>query len=222
MIKKAVILAAGRGTRVQPLTFDLPKPMIPLLGKPVMEYIVEHLARQGVREIMINTSHLSHRIEQYFGDGRRFGVSIGYSFEGHIENGKLIPESVGSAGALRKINDLGGFIDETTAVLCGDAVVDVDLQSAAARHRAQDALATVITKEVAPQDVIVQRLMQGEVTGIDMPGHALRPGVRVGLNASVAWSGSYCVSREGLPKDAPATRWWGDARRRRNSLRGAA
>lgn len=153
MIKKAVILAAGRGTRLQPLTCDLPKPMIPLLGKPVMEYIVEHLARQGVREIMVNTSHLAHRIEQYFGDGRRFGVYIGYSFEGHLEDGQAVPEPVGSAGALRKINDLGGFIDTTTAVLCGDAVVDVDLQAAGARHREQGALATVITKEVALQDV---------------------------------------------------------------------
>jgi mannose-1-phosphate guanylyltransferase len=162
MIKKAVILAAGRGTRLQPLTYDLPKPMIPLLGKPVMEYIVEHLARQGVREIMVNTSHLAHRIEQYFGDGRRFGVHIGYSFEGHLEDGRVVPEPVGSAGALRKINDLGGFIDDTTAVLCGDAVIDVDLQAAAARHRAQGALATVITKPVALQDVssygiVVQR-----------------------------------------------------------------
>jgi mannose-1-phosphate guanylyltransferase len=153
MIKKAIILAAGRGTRLQPLTYDLPKPMIPLLGKPVMEYIVEHLARQGVCEIMVNTSHLAHRIEQYFGDGRRFGVRIGYSFEGHLDDCQLVPEPVGSAGALRKINDLGGFIDTTTAVLCGDAVVDVDLQAAAARHREQGALATVITKEVALQDV---------------------------------------------------------------------
>jgi mannose-1-phosphate guanylyltransferase len=153
MIHKAVILAAGRGTRLQPLTDDLPKPMIPLLGKPVMEYIVEHLAAQGVREIMVNTSHLAHRIEEYFGDGRRFGVNIGYSFEGHLEEGRLVPDPVGSAGALRKIHDLGGFIDDTTAVLCGDAVVNVDLQSAAARHREQGALATVITREVALADV---------------------------------------------------------------------
>jgi mannose-1-phosphate guanylyltransferase len=153
MIRKAVILAAGRGTRLQPLTHELPKPMIPLLGKPVMEYIIEHLARQGVSEIIINTSHLAHRIEQYFGDGRRFGVRIGYSFEGHLEEGRLVPEPVGSAGALRKIHDLGGFIDETTAVLCGDAVVDLDLQAAAVRHRAQGAMATVITKEVAPEEV---------------------------------------------------------------------
>jgi mannose-1-phosphate guanylyltransferase len=153
MIRKAVILGAGRGTRLQPLTYEQPKPMIPLLGKPVMEYIVEHLARQGVREIMVNTSHMAHRIEQYFGDGRRFGVQIGYSFEGHLEDGKLVPEPIGSAGALRKINDLGGFIDETTAVLCGDAVVDVDLRLAGQRHRAQGALATVITKRVPEQDV---------------------------------------------------------------------
>ncbi len=153
MINKAIILAAGRGTRLQPLTADTPKPMIPLLGKPVMEYIVEHLVRQGITEIMVNTSHFAHRIEQYFGDGRRFGVHIGYSFEGHIKDGHIVPEPMGSAGALRNIHKLGGFIDETTAVLCGDAVVDIKLQAAAATHRAQGAIASVITREVAEKDV---------------------------------------------------------------------
>jgi mannose-1-phosphate guanylyltransferase len=148
MIRKAVILAAGRGTRVQPLTYDMPKPMIPVLGKPVMEYIVEHLARQGIGEIMVNVSHLAPRIQDYFGDGRRFGVRIGYSFEGHLDGDRLVATPCGSAGALRKINDFGGFIDETTAVLCGDAIVDLDLQAAARRHREQGAIATVITREV--------------------------------------------------------------------------
>lgn len=153
MIRKAVILAAGRGTRVQPLTYDLPKPMIPVLGKPVMEYIVEHLARQGVREIMVNVSHLAPRIQQYFGDGRRYGVKIGYSFEGHRDGDELVATPVGSAGALRKIHDFGGFIDETTAVLCGDAIVDVDLAAAARRHREAGAAATVITREVDASEV---------------------------------------------------------------------
>lgn len=153
MINKAIILAAGSGTRLQPLTADTPKPMIPLLGKPVMEYIVEHLVRQGITEIMVNTSHFAHRIEQYFGDGRRFGVHIGYSFEGHVKNGQIVPEPMGSAGALRNIHKLGGFIDETTAVLCGDAVVDIKLQAAAATHHAQRAIASVITREVAANDV---------------------------------------------------------------------
>ena len=84
---KAMILAAGKGTRVRPLTYDLPKPMIPILGKPVLEYLVEYLARYGVREIMINVSYLHEKIEQYFGDGRRFGVQIGYSFEGTMVDG---------------------------------------------------------------------------------------------------------------------------------------
>lgn len=153
MLKKAVILAAGRGTRLQPLTYDLPKPMIPLLGKPVMEHIVEHLARQGVREIMVNISHMAEQIERYFGDGRRFGVRIGYSFEGWLDGGQLTPEPVGSAGALRKIHDFGGFIDETTAVLCGDAVIDLDLQLAYRLHRQQGAAATVVTKAVAEHEV---------------------------------------------------------------------
>ncbi|MFO1413346.1 MAG: NDP-sugar synthase [Burkholderiales bacterium] len=148
MIRKAVILAAGRGTRVQPLTADLPKPMIPVLGKPVMEYLVEHLARQGVEEIMVNVSHMAPRIQQYFGDGRRFGLRIGYSFEGHLERGEIVATPLGSSGALRKIHDFGGFIDETTAVLCGDAIVDLDLADAARVHREQGALATVITREV--------------------------------------------------------------------------
>lgn len=153
MIKKAVILSAGRGTRVQPLTYDMPKPMIPLLGKPVMEYLIEHLAEQGIREIMVNVSHMADRIESYFGHGRRFGVHIGYSFEGHLDGDRLVPEPLGSAGALRKIHDFGGFIDDTTVVLCGDAVIDLDIQAAGRRHREQRALATVITREVAEHEV---------------------------------------------------------------------
>ena len=85
---KAMILAAGKGTRVRPLTYELPKPMIPVLGKPVMAFLIEHLRKHGVNEIMINVSHLHDKIEEYFRDGEQFGVQIGYSFEGYAtENG---------------------------------------------------------------------------------------------------------------------------------------
>ena len=250
--------------------------MIPLLGKPVMQYIIEHLVRQGISEIMVNTSHFANRIEQYFGDGRRFGAHIGYSFEGHINDGHIVPEPLGSAGALRNIHNFGGFIDETTAILCGDAVVDIELQAAAVIHRAQGAIASVITREVPDKDVssygivvtgvdgrvvsfqekpalhnalsrqascgiyliepevlshipahgvydigselfpaliahgvpffaqchdfqwldigrpsdywdIVQRMMQGGVAGVSLPGQQVRPGVFVGLNTRVDW-----------------------------------
>ncbi|HOE43841.1 MAG TPA: sugar phosphate nucleotidyltransferase, partial [Rhodoferax sp.] len=64
---KGMILAAGQGTRIRPLTKDMPKPMIPILGKPVMEYLIEHLASYGITEIMVNVAFNHHKIEQYFG-----------------------------------------------------------------------------------------------------------------------------------------------------------
>jgi mannose-1-phosphate guanylyltransferase len=146
---KAMILAAGQGTRVRPLTYDLPKPMIPILGKPVMEYLIDHLHRYGIRQIMVNVSYLHEKIEEYFGEGQRFGVQIGYSFEGYTDDhGVVIPKPLGSAGGMKKIQEFGGFFDETTLVLCGDAIVDLDIQSALFEHRRKGALASVITREV--------------------------------------------------------------------------
>jgi mannose-1-phosphate guanylyltransferase len=146
---KAMILAAGKGTRVRPLTYDLPKPMIPILGKPVMAYLVEHLARYGITEIMVNVSYLHEKIEEYFGEGHQFGVQIGYSFEGYTNNeGEVVPEPLGSAGGMRKIQDFGNFFDETTIVLCGDAIIDLDIKSALFEHRRKGAKASVITCEV--------------------------------------------------------------------------
>lgn len=150
---KAMILAAGKGTRVQPLTYELPKPMIPILGKPVLAYLIEHLARYGVREFMINTSYLHEKIEGYFGDGHNFGVEIGYSFEGRMVNGKIVPHPLGSAGGMRKIQDFGRFFDETTLVLCGDALIDLDINLALTEHRRRGAMASVITKEVSWDEV---------------------------------------------------------------------
>ena len=146
---KAMILAAGKGTRVRPLTYDLPKPMIPILGKPVMAYLVEHLAKYGITEIMVNVSYLHEKIEEYFGEGHQYGVQIGYSFEGHTNDvGEVVPEPLGSAGGMKKIQDFGNFFDDTTIVLCGDALIDLDIKSALFEHRRKGALASVITLEV--------------------------------------------------------------------------
>lgn len=146
---KAMILAAGKGTRVRPLTYDLPKPMIPILGKPVMAYLVEYLASYGVREIMVNVSHLHHKIEEFFGDGSQYGVQIGYSFEGYINDfGEVTAEPLGSAGGIKKIQQFGQFFDDTVIVICGDALIDLDLSSALFEHKQKGALASVITKEV--------------------------------------------------------------------------
>jgi len=150
---KAMILAAGKGTRVRPLTYELPKPMIPILGKPVMAYLIEHLAKHQVNEVMVNVSYLHEKIQQYFGDGHRFGIEIGYSFEGDISNGKIIPSPVGSAGGMRKIQDFGGFFNETTIVICGDAIIDLDITAAVKEHHRKDALVSLVAKEV-PMDKV--------------------------------------------------------------------
>jgi len=150
---KAMILAAGQGTRVRPLTKRVPKPMVPILGKPVMEYIIEHLARYGITEIMINVAFNHWKIENYFGDGHRWGVDIGYAYEGVCEQGEFVPKPLGSAGGMRRIQDFSGFFDETTIVLCGDAIIDLDISSALFEHRSKNALASVIALEVPPDQV---------------------------------------------------------------------
>jgi len=150
---KAAILAAGKGTRVQPLTNAVPKPMIPLLGRPVMEFLVDHLRRHGFAQIVVNTSYLAPQIEDYFRDGRRFGVEMAYSFEGTLEADGLHDATQGSAGGLRRIQDLWGFFDHTFAVLCGDAIVDVDLTEALHAHRSRRAIATIVTTPVHRRQV---------------------------------------------------------------------
>lgn len=150
---KAMILAAGKGTRVRPLTNEMPKPMIPIVGKPVMEYLIEELARHGFDEIMINVSHLPEKIESYFGNGERLGVEIGYSFEGHIENGTIQSTALGSAGGLKRIQDFGGFFDDTFLVVCGDALIDLDLTRAVREHWKSGAVASICTLSVNPDDV---------------------------------------------------------------------
>jgi mannose-1-phosphate guanylyltransferase len=150
---KAMILAAGKGTRVRPITYTIPKPLIPILQKPVMEFLLELLRQHGFDQIMVNVSHLAHEIEGYFRDGQRFGVDIGYSFEGSIVDGKLVGEAVGSAGGLRKVQDFNAFFDDTFVVLCGDALIDLDLTAAVKQHRANGAIATVVTKKVPKEDV---------------------------------------------------------------------
>lgn len=150
---KAMILAAGKGTRVRPITHTVPKPLIPILQKPVMEFLVELLRQHGFDQIMVNVSHLADEIENYFRDGQRFGVQIGYSFEGRIDEGKLVGEAIGSAGGLKRIQDFYPFFDDTFVVLCGDALIDLDLTAAVKWHKSKGAIATVVMKSVPKEEV---------------------------------------------------------------------
>lgn len=200
---KAMILAAGKGTRVRPLTYALPKPMIPILGKPVMEYLIEHLVKFGIQDIMVNVSYLHDRIENYFGEGQRFGARIGYSFEGYVDDdGQVFPDPIGSAGGMKKIQEFGGFFDETTLVICGDALIDLDIHSALFEHRRKGALVSVITKEVPMEQVSSYGIVVTEPDGM-VKSFQEKPKQEEALS-NLASTGIYIMEPEALeliPKD---------------------
>jgi len=150
---KAMILAAGKGTRVMPITKKIPKPMIPIINQPVMELIVEQLKKHGFNEFITNVSHLAPVIEGYFKDGSRLGVHMAFSWEGYFEGDEWKGTALGSAGGMQLIQSRSGFFNDTFAVLCGDAVIDVDFTEALKFHREKGAIATIIMKQVPKDEV---------------------------------------------------------------------
>jgi NDP-sugar pyrophosphorylase family protein len=129
---KAFILAAGLGTRLRSLGLEVPKVMVPIGGKPLLEHHLELFKRQGIREFIVNLHYLPKEITKYFGDGARFGVNITYSHE---------PELLGTAGAVKKMEQElrgGAFI-----VFYGDNLVRVDFAPLVAFHQARRAVATM-------------------------------------------------------------------------------
>lgn len=145
---KAFILTAGQGTRLQPLTHDVPKPMLPVLNRPVLHHIIEHLVEQGVTEIMMNPGFKGEQIESYFGDGRQFGANIVYLPEMMEHEGKFTAHPKGSASTLALAQHFYNFFDEPVLVLCGDAIIDIDVTQAMRSHRSANALVSVFLQEV--------------------------------------------------------------------------
>lgn len=128
---KAMILAAGQGTRLRPLTDRIPKPMVVVAGKPILEHNLELLARHGACEVVINLHHRPQTIIEHFGDGSRWGVHITYSFE---------PELLGTAGAVKRAQEQ---FDNTFLVLYGDNLTTCDLSRLVVFHQAKDGIATI-------------------------------------------------------------------------------
>ena len=185
---KGVILAAGLGTRIRPLTDAVPKPMIPIVNRPVMEFLIDLLRQHGCEQIVISTSYLAHQIETHFGDGSSFGVHLAYCFEGHHVAGEVVTELVGAAGGLRRIQDFSGFLDETFVVVCGDGLVDVDLTRALEFHRERGSKATMLLAEVQRDQVgrygVVQTDPEGRILSFQekpRPEDALSTTVNTGI-----------------------------------------
>jgi NDP-sugar pyrophosphorylase family protein len=138
---KAMIMAAGVGSRLEPLTCNVPKPMVPVVNRPAMEHIIKLLAAGGITQVAANLWYLPEKVRSYFGDGNRFGVELTYSLEKDL---------MGTAGGVKKLET---FFNETFVIVSGDALTDVDLGQLLEAHRAKGALATIALKEVAdPSD----------------------------------------------------------------------
>ena len=138
---KTVIMAGGRGTRISSVASDIPKPMIKIEGKPVLEHELECLRDQGFTDIILTVSHLGNVIMDYFGDGSGVSPATGKPFGVHIEY-YFEKEPLGNAGALFKIKDK---LDSDFLLLNADAVFDVDFNRFVAFHKQHGGLVTLFT-----------------------------------------------------------------------------
>lgn len=135
MIRRAMVLAAGRGTRLAPLTNTLPKPLMSVGGRPLLEHILDFLRAGGIEDVVINLHHLGERIEETIGDGRRFGLRVRYSWEREI---------LDTGGGIKQAEALLG--DEPFVVCNGDSLLELALGDVIARHRERGHIATLAVR----------------------------------------------------------------------------
>jgi NDP-sugar pyrophosphorylase family protein len=153
---KAMILAAGFGTRLFPLTIDRTKPAIPFLGKPLVGYVAEYIAKFGFKDIVVTLHHQPESVQKALGDGSRFGVRINYTLEE--------PEILGTGGGLLNARHL--FENETVLVVNGKIITDIDIAAAVETHKKSGAVATMVLKENAKRERFTEIFTRdGQVTG---------------------------------------------------------
>ncbi len=184
---RAMILCAGCGTRLGSLTEELPKPMLPLAGRPMLEYIVANLVRSAFDEIALNLHFRPQIIGAHFGDGSTFGVRLHYSHE---------PELLGTAGGVKRME---GFLsrDDCFLVHYGDVLTDQDFVAMLRFHRERRALGTLLLHRRAKSNSVVEMDDSGRVTlFLERPGEeALR-----GRGDTWVNSGVCILSREIFPR----------------------
>ena len=130
-------MAAGLGTRLRPLTYEIPKPLVPVANRPIMEHILVRLGSNGLGEVIANLHWFPDTIRDRFGDGSRLGIELTYSYE---------EELLGTAGGVRNVREYFG--SDPFLVMAADALTDIDLGGLAEAHRANDGIATLAVKRV--------------------------------------------------------------------------
>jgi NDP-sugar pyrophosphorylase family protein len=155
---KAIVLAGGLGTRLRPLTFAIPKPLIPVWDRPILEVLIHNLKRHGVQDVYLAVGYRAELIQLYFQDGRQFGVNVHYSRE---EN------RLGTAGPVRLIRDRFG-LSEPVLVTNADIITELDFQDFYRSHLRQDAAVTIGIRQhdyVVPYGVV--EMEGGQIRSIE-------------------------------------------------------
>jgi len=132
----ALILVGGIGERLRPITENIPKPMVPVNGRPFLQYHIEELKKAGIKDIVLCAGYLSHKIQEYFGDGSKFGVKISYSVE---------KKPLGTAGAIKNAEK---YINGTFLVLNGDSYLQLDYNKLINFHKSKKAKLTISLLEI--------------------------------------------------------------------------
>lgn len=136
---KAMVLAAGLGTRLKPITFGIPKPMVPVIDRPAMAHLLGLVAKHGFTDAVANLHYFPDTIREYFGDGSDFGVNLEYNFE---------PKLLGTAGGVRAVSESLTEGGEPFLIISGDALTDIDLTKLIERHKSAGGVATLTVKRV--------------------------------------------------------------------------
>ncbi|MCR4368887.1 MAG: nucleotidyltransferase family protein [archaeon] len=181
MVRQAFVLAGGKGERLRPLTEKIPKPLIEVRGKPILQYALENLIEHGVDEVILATGYLHEKIEEKFGDGSWLGISIKYSVE---------KEALGTGGALKAAREM---LEERFAMLNGDNIADFDVTAMAQRHAKHGAMATLALVEVEDVSSYGIAKLHGERISefVEKPRQEDAP-------SKLANAGCYIIERGGL------------------------
>lgn len=134
---KAMVLAAGLGTRLRPITYDIPKPLVPVLDRPVMEHALLLLKKHGLTDVVANLHYFPDEMRTYFGDGSKWDIDLVLKYE---------EELLGTAGGVRNVRD--HFGDESFVIISGDALTDIDLSKFIEAHERYGGIATLALKRV--------------------------------------------------------------------------
>jgi mannose-1-phosphate guanylyltransferase len=195
------------------MILKMPNPLIPLVGRPILDLILESLTEQGICDIAINISYLSDETAKFYQPGAQYDARILFSYEGGSADGEQHCRPLGSAGGMRQVQQKWHYFDDTFVVLCGDACFDVDLRDVVRQHNANEALATVVTRSMAEDQLhkyaVVLTDDDGRVSSFQekpLPGTARASDINAGsyifdkkIFAYIPMLGEYDIGSELLP-----------------------